>query len=554
VSARRPEPAKALSAPVGSLSDPELVRAARRLRLVCQVQELGLMAIVAGSVAALASVRPAAYVPLWIASGVLALLLAERAAAVGVLRRRLGARRFSFHQSGLWLVLDEESPYGIPSWSFDLSRPAVPLAPLVGLGLVFLAWVALQLAPLPAGVLDLLNPRRAELVRVRTEAFGALSVSVLDTRRGLAFLACALLVHLVAGAVFDRAAAARRFRRFLAVLGLVLGFLALAQRASGTHRLYGVIDPLEYDGSVTAMGPFVNRNHFAGYMLLIAPIVAGLFARRLDAYRRRSGGRTNLRRWLVGLESRLGGELVFTGTALLVCGAALLASGSRGGVAALGVSLLAVLVCSAARGGSRVAVTLALLAGVTVVLAGRAGLLERWGHLSRDAPGRLIVWRAALSGMPGLWLTGSGFNTFSSAVSRTTAWALPKGATPWQEPEETSVTQNPRMGYFAMPQAHGLGWYREAHNDYVQLLVETGLPGLLIALLAAAGLLWRVRDDPFLTAALLGLLLHEIVDFDLQNPAVAVLFASAAALPPRRASRTADEGAREPSLDRATAA
>lgn len=75
----------------------------------------------------------------------------------------------------------------------------------------------------------------------------------------------------------------------------------------------------------------------------------------------------------------------------------------------------------------------------------------------------------------------------------------------------------------------GTTWYREAHNDYVQLLVETGLPGLGLALLAAFAALRSARQDPWLLAALTGVLLHEAVDFDLQIPAVSVLFVTLAA-------------------------
>jgi hypothetical protein len=91
------------------------------------------------------------------------------------------------------------------------------------------------------------------------------------------------------------------------------------------------------------------------------------------------------------------------------------------------------------------------------------------------------------------------------------------------------------MGFFSLRAAPGLGWYREAHSDYLQLLVEVGLPGLLIVLAGITRLLIAVREDQFLTAALLGVLLHELVDFDLQVPAVAVLFAVVAALPPTSA-------------------
>jgi hypothetical protein len=64
------------------------------------------------------------------------------------------------------------------------------------------------------------------------------------------------------------------------------------------------------------------------------------------------------------------------------------------------------------------------------------------------------------------------------------------------------------------------------------VLVEAGIPGLLLALLAAVSLLAGARRDPFLTAALLGVLLHELVEFDLHIPAIAMLFAAVAALRP----------------------
>ena len=64
----------------------------------------------------------------------------------------------------------------------------------------------------------------------------------------------------------------------------------------------------------------------------------------------------------------------------------------------------------------------------------------------------------------------------------------------------------------------------------MQLLVETGVPGLLIALWAALAALAAVRSRPWQLAALAGVLLHELVEFDLQIPAVAVLFVAVAAL------------------------
>ena len=65
----------------------------------------------------------------------------------------------------------------------------------------------------------------------------------------------------------------------------------------------------------------------------------------------------------------------------------------------------------------------------------------------------------------------------------------------------------------------------------MQLLVETGLPGLLIGLVRRSPCSSAARGDPWLFAALAGVLMHVFVDFDLQIPAIAALFVVLAALP-----------------------
>jgi O-antigen ligase len=92
------------------------------------------------------------------------------------------------------------------------------------------------------------------------------------------------------------------------------------------------------------------------------------------------------------------------------------------------------------------------------------------------------------------------------------------------------------------PEAPGRRWYREAHNDYLQLAVETGVVGIALLLWGLAVLLRSLRD-PWLGAAVIGALVHSAVDFPLQIPAVAALFFTVCAFAARP---TGDPAGRAP--------
>lgn len=531
-----------MSSPIGALSDRSILRGARRLRAVAAILEVGLYVLIAGSVLALASVHPWAYVPVWYASFVLLLLAAEHEATVRALRARLGPRRFAFHLTGLWIVLDEERPYGAPAWSFDLGRRR-PLGPLVAPGVLFLLLAGLQLVPLPPALVIALNDAQRELVHAE-DGWTPLTLSTVDTWRGIGFVASLLALHATAAIVFARRAAQERFCRFVACLGTVLALHALAQKASGSRLIYGVYRPIESDGSNNIFGSFVNRNHFAGYMLLVVPLAFGLAVESARRYGDRVGRRGNLRRWLVSLQSPEGLSFLLFSIPAFSTLAALVAAGSRGALVGfvVGTTVALAAVPALARRWRTLVPLFALALAVSWAALPRVE--ERFGRARGDAGSRLVVWRDALAHVRGLWPLGSGFNTFGLAVSRVTVWKLPEGATPWREPYETSVALAPRLGFLTYVEASAFGYYREAHNDYIQVLVEAGVPGLLLALWALTAALVSARDDPWRLAALVAIAVHSLVDFDLQMPAVAVLFVCVAAAGPVRVPARPRRGAR----------
>jgi hypothetical protein len=128
------------------------------------------------------------------------------------------------------------------------------------------------------------------------------------------------------------------------------------------------------------------------------------------------------------------------------------------------------------------------------------------------------------------WLTGYGFNTFGLATGRSTPWQLPRGATPWPGAIADAARVGAMIGYRTPSQIPAIVWYREAHDDYVQVAVECGATGLIVALWAAVRLLKAARREPWVMASLAGVLLHVVVDFDLQIPAITVLFVCIAGL------------------------
>lgn len=514
----------------GAVSDPEILALARRLRAASGTLEAIVFLVVAGSVAAFGSVHSWAYVPLWFACLGTGSLLAYRTFLARSLRQRLGRARFTLHATDRWINLEGEPSYGLAGWSFDLGRPFLPTPPLLLPGVVFLGWVLFQLLPLPPAFVDVLSlghPRPALASADRME-WRPLTFSVDDTLRGLAFLAAALLLHFTAAAVFETQEARERFRRALAGLGLGLALVALAQFASGTHRIYGLFRPVEWDGYI--FGPFVNRNHFAGYMLMVAPMTFALLARASRHYARRVGERPNVRRRLVVLSSSEGIALMYATMPALATVAALVATRSRGGLLAFGGSFGLAAMALRRRGAIPTWVPMLGLICVALSWFGVERLGERFGRAPGDATGRIAIWNESLHRMEGLWLTGSGLNTFALAVSRSGPWTLPVGATPWPGVFEDALTTGAQPGFRTPASLHGLTWYREAHNDYIQVLVETGIPGLALGIFGTFAVLKVARRDPWLLAAVAGVLMHVIVDFDLQIPANAVLFVALAAM------------------------
>ena len=161
------------------------------------------------------------------------------------------------------------------------------------------ALVVIQLVPLPPAALRLVSPGSFSFYNdpllAPLDAWRPISVSPADTLRGLAFLAAFSLLFL---AVF-REMAETAWRRRLPADGDRRRRRPDRRRfrpggSPEPQRIYGVWRP-RWDWAV--FGPYVNRNHFAGYLVMAAPLAIG-FA--LEALRRLRAAWVRRRRgWLL---------------------------------------------------------------------------------------------------------------------------------------------------------------------------------------------------------------------------------------------------------------
>jgi O-antigen ligase len=290
--------------------------------------------------------------------------------------------------------------------------------------------------------------------------------------------------------------------------GVVAGF-AMLQGLAPNGKLYWIF-PLEQGGFI--YGPYVNHNHYAGLMEMLLPFPLVLAASRFtDGIR----------------------KLVVAGIAALMAGSIFL-SGSRGGMVAFVAQMLVlgVLLVRKREGSWKQPLMLgAFLAMVIVFLVwmGSNEVTHRLISIHSEA-------REEIGGGTRISIDRDCLRMFAKRPFL--GWGL--GAFPIVYPGFRSF--------------YTTFFVNQAHNDYLQLLVETGVAGFSIAVWfmvlvfrRAAGKLknWTDTASGALTVAALlgcvGILVHSFLDFNLQIPANAALFyvlcAIAAAAPLQESQR-----------------
>jgi O-antigen ligase len=304
---------------------------------------------------------------------------------------------------------------------------------------------------------------------------------------------------------------AGRIIRGIAVIGLLASLAAIIQRSQSRELLYGVWRPL--DSGARPFGPFVNRNHFATWIIMGCPLVFGYLLARASTKRPQ-----HVRQRLVAALQQLGSMRVWLVSAACMMTLALLISTSRSGLIGLMAALAASVLLSRNRQEAGVLRWMvfqgALLAIVAISFANFDSLMTRFDETlaaSAAGRGRSAIWADALRLARDFAMTGTGAGTFGTAIT---------------------VYQTSEPGY-------SIG---QAHNHFLQIAAEGGALVSVPAALAVSAFLVlfssRLREDrtsDYLMragagAGLAGVFVQSFWETGLRMPANAMLFAVVTAI------------------------
>ncbi|MBU1693749.1 MAG: O-antigen ligase family protein [Verrucomicrobia bacterium] len=364
--------------------------------------------------------------------------------------------------------------------------------------------IALQMCPLPAGMVRRLQPTLSEMRAAQAGLHApdaTLSCAPDAGWRALYPAVGAALVFLVSAHTLRKNRRLIFAARLLAINAFLLAVFAMAQSLWGSELIYGIYDPLI---GGTHFGPFTNRNHFGTWMNMALGVSLGLWLYRAYTPDKKTGRPFSFER------------LLLPGFMCLIMFVSLIVSKSRGALAAclLGLGSLAFTLgrklgvrrgLGLAVGGLLCVLGVVAWLGLDTVFARMDKMMEFTADPLRDTR-----WLAALATLRmgrDAWLCGWGFGAFRHAFP---------------------LYQTPDLQF---------GRFHYAHNDYAQLFAEGGLVGvfvLAVLIVLSARHLSRVLPSFSrrrkvcvfaLTSGLLALAAQSAVDFGLHKPANAFLAA-----------------------------
>ena len=304
--------------------------------------------------------------------------------------------------------------------------------------------------------------------------------------------------------------------------GFVVAGLGILQKFSRTDKIYWLVD---LPSTASPFGSFVNRNNFAGFVNMIIPIALSVFISKQSFLYKGSKNQfslsRNMRKILLALEPWLINNWMCL-LAIFTMISGLVLSTSRGGFVSFFCCLIIFFIMFTVSGkydenSPRSIVVLAMIISILGLsflwsnpypLLKRISKLEDFGNYIEKAS-RVHAYRASMEMVKDFPWLGAGLGAF------------------------------PNLYFKYRDRAMGNSKYVKAHSDYLQVLVETGVAGL-VTIIVFTGLFflailsgYRHRKErnhmrvvfAGVVASISTMLFHSAISFNIQIPANAFLFA-----------------------------
>lgn len=425
-----------------------------------------------------------------------------------------------FSLLGVWLVFSVIAFGAVDAWALGVSS--------VFAGLVSVLWAAdaflnrefrYNSTPLQIPLLALISLGTIQLLPLRRPDFAdnSLAVSAVNSLSLAPYSTRLALIQLFVYFVFFAAALSfinsdKRLKKIvltIIIFGAAMAFYGILQGFVDGERIYGARLP----AGANPFASFVNRHHFAAFMEMTVGIALGLLFGKATKSNKR----------------------IFLIIAVVIMGMALIFTASRGGMISLfGVTAFVVaanlLKKPAAESnqeiaekqnyrrnyalvGSAIALILVLF-GAVLLLGGDQSLIRGTGLANAEdiSNGRFHFWQIGWQIFLSYPILGAGLDAFGTAFTRFDSW----------------------NGTFRVEQAH---------NDYLQVLAEAGICGL-VCVAAFIYLLFKQSaavisesKDKFRRGAAIGalagcfgVLIHSFFDFPLRTPSNALFFLTLSAI------------------------
>lgn len=371
----------------------------------------------------------------------------------------------------------------------------------------------LQLIPLPLSLWTPL-PGRDAIVCVR-DLLGipnqSLALTLSPSMTWLSLLATIPAIAIFVGVLVLGYRERRVLVRIVVALGVISVFLGLMQLAGGEGsilRFYAVTNATE------AVGFFANRNHFAAFLYVAMLFLFGLATDAATVQGRRNGY-PDPRAFIYFITGIVAFATLLSGQMMARSRAGLLLS-------AVGLLVGFALATRSGRARSHARTNQFLFGAFAVMLIfflplALYRILDRFS-IDDASDGRIVIVRNTISAALAYFPLGSGLGTF------------------------VPVYQS-----FEKPADIGVAFVNHAHNDFLELWLEAGVPGLM---LLAIYIVWLTRrtidvwaraqggaagaiDRAMMRAAsivLILLLAHSLVDYPLRTGAMMAIAALASAL------------------------